>query len=131
MNPERPEDRREHPRTAVELQVAYEKLNAFFSDYTRNISKGGTFIPTRRTVPVGTVFRFRLVVPGRSTPFELEGVVVHSGTDGPEPGVGIRFRWSDDARRKQFEAAVEAMMTASFGPVVTRQLLDPGGEGGH
>ena len=131
MNPERPEDRREHARTAVELQVAYEKLNAFFSDYTRNISKGGTFIPTRRTVPVGTVFRFRLVVPGRSTPFELEGVVVRSGTDGPEPGVGIRFRWNDDARRKQFEAAVEAMMTASFGPVVTRQLLDPGGEGGH
>src|SRR5512137_2613256 len=49
VNPERPEDRREHARTAVELQVAYEKLNAFFADYTKNISKGGTFIPTRRT----------------------------------------------------------------------------------
>lgn len=131
MSPERPEDRREHARAAVELQVAYEKLNAFFADYTKNISKGGTFIPTRRTVPVGTVFHFRLLVPGRSVPFELEGVVVRSGADGPEPGVGIRFRWSDDALRRQFEAAVEAMMTASFGPVVTRQLLDPGGGGDH
>ena len=115
----------------MQLQVAYEGLNAFFADYTRNISKGGTFIPSRRSLPLGTVFRFRLVVPGRASPFELEGVVIRNGSEGEEPGIGIRFRWSDDARRQQFEAAVEAMMTASFGPVVTRQLLDPGGEGGH
>lgn len=115
----------------MELQVAYEGLNAFFADYTKNISKGGTFIPSRRSVPLGTEFRFRLVVPGRSVPFELEGVVVRNATDGEEPGVGIQFRWSDDERRRQFEGAVEAMMTASFGPVVARQLLDRGGEGGH
>jgi type IV pilus assembly protein PilZ len=115
----------------VELQVAYEGQNAFFADYTRNISKGGTFIPSRRSLPLGTVFRFRLVVPGRPVPFELEGVVVRNGTDGDEPGVGIQFRWSDEERRRQFEGAVEAMMTASFGPEVARQLLDLEGEGGH
>ena len=115
----------------MELQVAYEKLNAFFADYTRNISKGGTFIPSRRSLPLGTVFRFRLVVPGRPVPFELEGVVVRNGTHGDEPGVGIQFRWSDEERRREFEEAVEAMMTASFGPEVARQLLDRGGEGDH
>ncbi len=111
--------------------MAYEQVNAFFADYTKNISKGGTFIPSRRSVPLGTEFRFRLVVPGQSVPFELEGVVVRNATDGEEPGVGIQFRWSDDERRRQFEGAVEAMLTASFGPEVARQLLDRGGEGGH
>jgi type IV pilus assembly protein PilZ len=124
-------DRREHARAPVELQVAYEKLNSFFADYTKNISKGGTFIRTTRTVPLGTEFRFRLVVPGRASPFELDGVVIRNGSDGEEPGVGIRFRWGDEARRREFEAVVEAMMTASFGPVVARQLIDRGNGGGH
>jgi type IV pilus assembly protein PilZ len=125
------QERREHDRRPVELQVAYDKVNAFFADFTRNISKGGTFIPSRRSVPLGTVFRFRLVVPGRPVPFELEGIVVRNGTDGDEPGVGIQFRWSDPERRRLFEEAVEAMMTSSFGPVVARQLLDREDEGGH
>jgi type IV pilus assembly protein PilZ len=125
------QERREHARKPVELQVAYEKLNAFFADYTKNISKGGTFIPSRRSLPLGTTFRFRLLVPGRPVPFELEGVVVRNDTEGDEPGVGIQFRWSDEERRREFEEAVEGMMTASFGPEVARQLLDRGGEGGH
>ena len=124
-------ERREHARTPVMLQVAYERLNSFFADYTRNISKGGTFIRASRTVPLGTVFRFRLVVPGRASPFELEGVVVRHGEEGEEPGVGIQFRWSDDERRRQFEEIVEAMMTESLGPVVARQILDRGDDGGH
>jgi type IV pilus assembly protein PilZ len=124
-------ERREHARKPVELQVAYEKLNSFFADYTKNISKGGTFIRTARSVPLGTVFRFRLLVPGRASPFELEGVVIRNGSEGEEPGVGIRFRWSDDERRRQFEAIVEGMMTASFGAVTARQILDRGGDGGH
>ncbi len=115
----------------MQLQVAYEGLNAFFADYTRNISKGGTFIPSRRSLPLGTEFRFRLVVPGRAVPFELEGVVVRNGTDGDEPGLGIQFRWSDEERRRQFEGAVEAMMTASFGPGLARRLLDREGESDH
>lgn len=124
-------ERREHPRTPVVLRVAYEQQNAFFSDYTRNISKGGTFIPTRLSVPLGTEFRFRLVVPGRPEPFELEGVVVRNGADGGEPGVGIRFRWADDERRLEFEEAVQAMMTESFGPEVARSLLEAGPGRGH
>ncbi len=124
-------ERREHARKPVELQVAYEQLNAFFADYTKNISKGGTFIRSRRSLPVGTVFRFRLVVPGRAVPFELEGVVVRNEVEGDAPGVGIQFRWEDPERRRQFEGAVEAMMTASFGPEVARRLLERGEGDGH
>ena len=124
-------ERRHHARKPVELQVAYEQRNAFFADYTKNISKGGTFIRSSRSLPIGTVFRFRLVVPGRSDPFELEGVVVRNQADGDEPGVGIQFRWSDEERRRGFEEAVEAMMTESFGPEVARRILDGVERGGH
>ncbi len=115
----------------MELQVAYEKLNDFFADYTRNISRGGTFIPTRRSVPLGTRFRFRLRVPGQGVPFELDGVVVRNGSDGGEPGVGVSFQWSDPERRQRFEAAVEALLAASFGPSLARSLLERGDGEGH
>ncbi len=39
-------DRRKDQREPIELQVSYKRLNTFFADYTRNISRGGTFIGT-------------------------------------------------------------------------------------
>jgi len=38
------EDKRQTERVPIELKVEYKRLNTFFSDYTKNISKGGTFI---------------------------------------------------------------------------------------
>ena len=48
-----------HARTPIELKVEYKKMNTFFADYTKNISKGGTFIKTDRPLPVGTEFLFK------------------------------------------------------------------------
>jgi type IV pilus assembly protein PilZ len=116
-------ERREHGRAPIELRVEYRKRNGFFADYTRNISKGGTFIKTDRAVPLGTRFLFQLVVPGRPHPFERAGQVVHVGGSGDEAGIGIRFSWEDPARRREFEEAVEAMMTESLGPQVAARIL--------
>ena len=116
-------EHREHPRAPIELKVDYKKLNSFFADYTKNISKGGTFIRTKRTLPVGTRFLFRLTVPGRPTPFELNGEVVHASATADEPGMGIRFVWADDRERIAFEAVVEQLMSDSLGPMVASKLL--------
>ncbi len=121
-------DHREHPRAPIELKVDYKKLNSFFADYTKNISKGGTFIKTRKTLPVGTRFLFRLTVPGRPGPFELNGDVVHATSAGDEPGMGIRFVWADELERIEFERVVEQLMEASLGPHVTHNLLKLGQE---
>lgn len=115
----------------VELQVAYERRNSFFADYTRNIARGGTFIPTTRTVEIGTVFHFRLLVPGRAAPFDLEGVVVENGRADGKPGIAIRFRWHDEDSRRRFEEAVRAMLEESFGPELARRLLARGAGRGH
>jgi type IV pilus assembly protein PilZ len=116
-------ENREHGRAPIELKVDYKKLNSFFADYTKNISKGGTFIRTKKTLPVGTRFLFRLTVPGRPRPFELNGEIVHASAASEEPGMGIRFVWADDRERVAFEGLVEALMADSLGPLVTSKLL--------
>jgi type IV pilus assembly protein PilZ len=121
--PPRMAENREHGRAPIELKVDYKKLNSFFADYTKNISKGGTFIKTKKSLPVGTRFLFRLTVPGRPAPFELSGEVVHADVSAGEPGMGIRFVWSDDRDRVAFESVVEALMNDSLGPLVANRLL--------
>jgi type IV pilus assembly protein PilZ len=116
-------ENREHGRAPIELKVDYKKLNSFFADYTKNISKGGTFIKTKKMLPVGTRFLFRLTVPGRPTPFELNGEVVHASASGEEPGMGIRFVWTEQRDRDAFEAVVEGLMQDSLGPLVADKLL--------
>ena len=116
-------DQREHARAPIELKVDYKKLNSFFADYTKNISKGGTFIKTKKSLPVGTRFLFRLTVPGRDAPFELNGEVVHANPVDDEPGMGIRFVWGEEAERTTFEETVERLMSDSLGPIVAQKLL--------
>jgi type IV pilus assembly protein PilZ len=116
-------ENRQHARAPIELKVDYRKLNTFFSDYTKNISKGGTYIKTTKALPGGTLFIFRLTVPGRATPFELKGEVVRVATTGEEPGMGIRFVWGDELERIEFERTVEQLMEGSLGAELTGNLL--------
>jgi type IV pilus assembly protein PilZ len=116
-------EHREHPRAPIELRVDYQRLNTFFADYTKNISKGGTFIKTPKALPLGTRFLFRLFVPGREAPFELSGEVIHGATVEQAPGMGIRFLWADEGDKRGFEQVVERLMVEALGPAVTQNLL--------
>jgi type IV pilus assembly protein PilZ len=57
---ERWDEKRELDRAAITLRVDYKRINTFFADYTKNISKGGTFIRTTKPLDVGTDFVFVL-----------------------------------------------------------------------
>src|SRR4051794_3479261 len=114
---------RREPRAPIELKVDYKKLNSFFADYTKNISKGGTFIKTKKPLPIGTRFLFKLSVPQRGAAFELLGEVVWSKGDGDEPGMGIRFIYADPTQRQDFEGLVEKLMADSLGTELTDRLL--------
>jgi type IV pilus assembly protein PilZ len=115
---------RVHPRAPIELKVDYKKLNSFFADYTKNISKGGTFIKTKKPLPIGTQFRFKLSVPQRAAAFELLGEVVWATHEGEDAGMGIKFVYSTDQQRGDFEVVVEQLMAESLGPELTHRLLD-------
>src|SRR4051794_28542592 len=127
------DDRRRETRAPIELKVEYKRLNTFFYDYTKNISKGGTFIKTERPLDIGTLFVFKLRVPGADQPIELRGEVrwvVRAGepisppvADGQDPGMGIRFLYDVPEQRSTFERQVEKMMVGSLGPLIYANLL--------
>jgi type IV pilus assembly protein PilZ len=136
-------DRRGDPRQPIELKVEYKRLNAFFADYTKNISRGGTFIQTSKPLPVGTEFVFKLYVPTLEQALQIRGQVkwiVEPPADGSQPpaetdgnpmvpGMGIRFVYSDDGERKHIEHLVERLMVDSLGQVVYRKLMTQGDRG--
>ena len=111
----------------MELRVEYKRLNSFFADYTRNISRGGTFIRTPKPLPVGTEFVFQLVVPGLPEPLSVLGrvqwVVQPDDSAGNDPGMGIQFRFDRQEDRAQLESTVEQLMVESLGPNLVQRLL--------
>ena len=132
-----PPERRQEERAPIELRVEYQRLNRFFYDYTKNISKGGTFIQTKKPLDVGTQFLFKLLVPHNDEPMVLLGEVrwvLHEGEtrteeDGSEvstPGMGIRFIYKDVGQQEQVEREVEKLMVSSLGPRIYARLHDMG-----
>lgn len=126
-------DRRHTPRASLSLRVEYTKLNAFFADYTQNISTGGTFIRSEDPLPKGTVFMFRLIVPRLPTPISLQGEVVwvkERGQPSPpglppdqEPGMGIRFLYDSPEQRAAITETVEQLMIESLGSHLYHKLM--------
>jgi type IV pilus assembly protein PilZ len=124
-----PEDLRRTPRAPLRLRIDYERMNEFFADYTKNISKGGTFIKTTRPLEIGSRCQFSLSLPALSEPLQLEGEVAwllspeQAEESGAEPGMGVRFVFADEVARREFERLVEKMMEESFGAELARRLL--------
>jgi type IV pilus assembly protein PilZ len=127
------EERRREARAPIELKVEYKRLNTFFYDYTKNISKGGTFIKTEKPLDIGTIFLFKLMVPSRDTPLALRGEVrwvIKEGSPRPanipadhEPGMGIRFVYEEADQRQALEELVQKMMVDSLGPLIYSRLV--------
>jgi type IV pilus assembly protein PilZ len=123
-----PPDRRGNNRSAIELNVEYKRLNTFFADYTRNISKGGTFIRTERPLDVATEFIFALTIRGLAEPLRLRGrvkwiVTPETATPASPAGMGIEFQYANDAERRATEAIVEKLMAEELGESLTARLL--------
>ncbi len=140
---------REDARAPVVLRVEYTRLNSFIADYTKNISRGGTFIHTVKPLPVGSEFIFVFIMPGAkrgaSPPDDradgddaappspgrptnrrlaMRGKVrwVKSTPD-EEAGMGIEFVFADDGERESVRAFVESVMLEALGPVLAESLL--------
>jgi type IV pilus assembly protein PilZ len=126
-------ERREDDRAAIKLKVDYKRLNTFFADYTKNISKGGTFIRTDTPLDVGTTFVFVLTVPEPSfdnapVSLELTGqvkwtVVTSDATPDSPAGMGIQFVFKDDTERARVETFVADLMRTSLGDQIADAFL--------
>jgi type IV pilus assembly protein PilZ len=122
------DERRTSQRHKIALRVDYKRMNTFFADYAKNISKGGTFIKTSKPLDVGTKFVFVLSIPGQVDQLQLKGTVMwtvdeEQQTDERPAGMGIRFNFTDDAERRQLEQFVGKLMADKLGSHVAQKLL--------
>jgi type IV pilus assembly protein PilZ len=127
-------ERRLSARHAITLRVDYKRMNTFFADYAKNISKGGTFIRTGKPLDVGTEFVFVLSIPGQPDQLQLQGEVMWTvdegqATEEQPAGMGIRFRFVDDSERTQLEEFVSKLMSEKLGGHVTAMLLGKDSKG--
>ena len=121
-------DRRSSQRHAITLRVDYKRMNTFFADYAKNISKGGTFIRTSKPLEIGTEFVFVLSIPGQTEHLQLRGEVMWTveeaqANEERPAGMGIRFRFAEDTERKQLDHFVSALMSEKLGGLVASKLL--------
>jgi type IV pilus assembly protein PilZ len=121
-------EKRDAERAAITLKVDYKRLNTFFADYTKNISKGGTFIRTAKPLGVGTEFLFVLSLPTLNEQVQLTGEVKWVVTEedakgGSPPGMGIKFKFDTDADRAKVDEFVERLMKNALGSHISDRLL--------
>lgn len=124
----RDDDRRRATRESIELVVRYQRVNAFFADYAKNISRGGTFVATAEPLPPNTEFVLSLAVPELEEPLQLRAKVMW--TTAPEvaskvhpAGMGIQFQYRDAEERSRVEALVERLIIDQLGQRHADRLL--------
>ena len=121
-------NRREHDRARITLRVDYKRMNTFFADYAKNISKGGTFIRTNKPLEIGTEFVFVLSIPARSEQLKLKGEVVwvvseEDSNEEKPAGMGIRFKFDADEERQSVDDFVNKLMEETLGAHLSEKLL--------
>ncbi len=121
-------ERRAQDRAAITLKVDYRRLNSFFADYTKNISKGGTFIRTSKPLKVGTEFVFVLSLPTLNEQLQLNGEVMwvvsdEQATEDEPSGMGIKFRFDTEEDRLKVDRFVERLMVDALGEHISQRLL--------
>jgi len=87
------EEKRRDAREPVALFVEYEGADDLVGDFTENLSSGGTFVATNRSLPVGTLVQLVLSFPGLLEPISIEGTVrwTRGGNAAGDGGAGIEF----------------------------------------
>ncbi|MCX5868001.1 MAG: TIGR02266 family protein [Proteobacteria bacterium] len=102
-------DKRLKKRISIQLDVRYQSLEGFISDYSMNISQGGMFISTRNPLPLGTRVALKVGLPDAELPLNIEGEVVwvseydKKSKSNLIPGMGVQFRNLDEQEKKRVE----------------------------
>lgn len=122
------DERRHHPRESIELCVRYQRMNTFFADYAKNISRGGTFVATLEPLPPDTEFVFSIGVPELAEALSLRAKVMW--TTAPEAaskvhpaGMGIQFQYEDADERRRMEGLIEGLIVKQLGPRHAERIL--------
>ncbi len=121
------EERRGSGRAPAELPIEYDRLNAFLSDYTQNISRGGTFIRTEQPLAVGGRLVFRIRAPELGELW-LDGIVrwvtsPDQATAESPAGMGIEFVFASAENRRDIELRLDRLLAGSLGSRAYSHLM--------
>lgn len=113
---------------SVELRVNYKRLNTFFADYVKSISRGGTFIATQRPLAPGTSFVFVLGVPKLDAPLVVGGKVtavtsVEAASPESPAGMKVQLEYESELERETIRSTVEGLMQQELGQPLASMLL--------
>ena len=95
-------DKRSEKRCPIALRVSYKTFNEFIDEYTKNVSKRGMFIRTKRHHALHDIAELLLHVPELPHPVRIKGEIVHVERDAlleEDCGVGVKFIDIDDQSR--------------------------------
>lgn len=96
-------DMRTEKRCPVALRVSYRTFNEFIDEYTKNVSKRGMFIRTKRHHTLNEIAELLLHVPELPDPVRIKGEIVHVELNAEREedcGVGVKFIDIDDQSRE-------------------------------
>lgn len=113
-------DRRRETRHPVEIPVIYSSSSLTFDGIVRDLSRGGMYIASDLSDPIGTRCKLR-VLPDAHGTIVFEGIVCHvvqqpAGQDGRPPGLGVQFARIDTEAEGWLEAALSEAV--SLGPLL-------------
>ena len=108
-------ERRRSPRSPLEVRVDYTTVDAFFSEFTRDINEGGIFIETETPPALESSVSLRLRLPGSDEPIKIGGRVVRvsDGRAGEPPGMAIEFENLDAGARRRIDQLVRALRSGA------------------
>ncbi len=107
-------ERRVEHRVDAVFSVSYDSFKHFYTDYTVNISKGGTFIITEQKFQIGEIIRIYLSFPKIVDPIPIDAEVVWTSEDSfdgvTERGVGVQFIFNNEYHKKKFEKLIQFLL---------------------
>ncbi|UCD70530.1 MAG: PilZ domain-containing protein [Syntrophobacterales bacterium] len=109
MKASKAEERREHPRVKLRIEVGYQKIDSYLHRFTDNISEGGCFVETDELLPPRTEIPLEFSFPNHAKPIVIIGEVVWV-VEGTHSGMGIQYKKISPAARKVLKEIVQSRM---------------------
>jgi len=104
-------DQRAEKRCPASLRVTYKTFNEFIDEYTKNVSRLGMFIKTKRHHALNETAELLLHVPELTHPIRIKGEIVHVNLDAQREedcGVGVKFIDIDDQSREALVSFIKS-----------------------
>lgn len=98
------EERRADVRVALEVEVSLSSESHFFVGISGDVSRGGLFVVTWRTLEVGTPIFVAVDLPDGRLLADGEVRWAREAVDGASPGLGIAFTGLSEAERCRIDS---------------------------